>query len=133
MNRDQIKSLLLSSDRAVEHAMVTLLSLQTSEERQTSTTRAKNGQGFNAYHAAQGTYYANWIASGRKLTGRHLDKARKMAMHYVGQLEQVSEDKLRALTVHLVHSSFSLATVDPFQNETARSMPNGCAQYRLTG
>ena len=129
MTRDQIKHLISTDERAVARALLTLLSRQTAEEQQTSTTRNRNGQGFNAYHAPRGTYFANWVASGRKLSGHHLDAARKIALRYVGQLEEVTLDKLRANMVHLTHESFSLSKVDPFINEAMRDKP----RWGMTG
>jgi hypothetical protein len=91
MTRDQIKSLLLSNDRAVERAIVVLYHCQTVDEQHTSSTQHLNGRGFNAFHAPSGTYYAKWVISGRRLTGRHLEAARRMACHYARQLAELSE------------------------------------------
>ena len=129
MTRDQIKHLILTDDRAVARALLTLLARQTSEEQSTFTTRNRNGQGFNAFHAGRGTYFANWVADGRQLSGHHLDAARKMVLYYVGQLEEVTKDKLRANMVHLTHESFSLSKVDPFINDAMRDKP----RWGMTG
>ena len=96
MNKSEIKSLLIGNDRAVELAMVALFKCQTSDEQNTSTTKESNGMGFNAFHAESGTYYAKWVLSGKKLTGRHLVKARKMACYYAGQLSTLSDIKAAA-------------------------------------
>src|SRR5574337_1345737 len=116
MNRDQIKSLLLSSDRAVERAMVALLERQTVGEQDTSTTQHLNGVGFSAFHAKSGSDYAKWVKSGRRLTGPYLAKARKMAVHYVGQLEAISQARLgdRRETHTVSDMGSALALFDPF-------------------
>jgi hypothetical protein len=90
MTKTEIKTFLLSNDRAVELAMVALYRCQTSEEQHTSTTKEVNGKGFNAFHAENGTYYAKWVLSGKKLTSYHLTRARKMACYYAGQLAAMS-------------------------------------------
>jgi hypothetical protein len=90
MNKEEIKGLLMSNDRAVERAMVTLYHRQTVSEQHTSSTTESNGRGFNAFHAERGTYYAKWVISGRRLTGHHLSSARKMACYYARQLAELS-------------------------------------------
>lgn len=91
MTRDQIKLLLMSSDRAVERAMCALYRRQTVAEQHAASTTESNGKGFNAFHAERGTYYAKWVLSGRRLTGRHLVAARTMACRYSRQLAELSE------------------------------------------
>ena len=86
MNRNQVESLLLSNDRAVERAMVVLYQCQTVSEQHSGSTQELNGRGFNAFHAKRGSYYAKWVLSGKHLTGHHLAAARRMACHYARQL-----------------------------------------------
>lgn len=90
MNKSQVIALLASNDRAVERAMVALYQRQTLDEQRTSTTKESNGRGFSAFHAERGTYWAKWVMSGKHLTGRHLEGARKMATHYARQLSELS-------------------------------------------
>ncbi len=91
MTRDQIKSLLLSNPRAVERAILALYHCQTVGEQHTSSTREQNGRGFNCFDAEYGSYLGRWLLSGRHLTGSHLQRARQMALRYVGQLARMSE------------------------------------------
>lgn len=91
--RNDIKSLLLTSDQAVERGVVALYHRQTEGERTHSTTTESNGRGFSAFDAERGSYWARWILGGRKLTGRHLHSARKMCLRYVGQLAQVAHER----------------------------------------
>ena len=53
-----------------------------------------NGMGFASWGARNGTYYANWIKSGKHLSGKHLEKARKMAMYHAGQLTNIANGVL---------------------------------------
>jgi hypothetical protein len=91
--REDITALLTSSDRAVERAMVAIWKRQTADEQATETTRHSNGVGFSGWTARSGTYYAGWVQSGRQLTGKHLDKARKIALHHAGQLTAIANER----------------------------------------
>lgn len=117
MTKDQIKSLLLSNDRAVERAICALYARQTADERSSSTTQHCNARGFNAFDAARGSYWARWVNSGRKLTGRHLEGARQMALKYAGQLAEVAMGNQRPVVVVVTGRTLGdlLARHDPFQ------------------
>jgi len=84
--RTEIEAMINDNDRAVERAMVAIWERQTADEQETQGTRHHNGRGFAAWSARSGTYYAEWVRSGRRLTGKHLVKARKIALHHAGQL-----------------------------------------------
>ena len=94
--RDEIVSLLKRNDRAVEAAMCALYRRQTIDERVDADTRHSNRRGFTVAHAKKGTYYAKWVLSGRKLTGKHLDRAREISLHYVRQLLEQAAENARA-------------------------------------
>ena len=84
--RTEIEALINGNDRAVERAMVAIWERQTADEQETQDTRHHNGRGFAAWSARSGTYFAEWVRSGRRLTGKHLVKARKIALYHSGQL-----------------------------------------------
>lgn len=92
--KESITRLLDNSDRAVERAILALYRRQTLDEQNSGNTTHRNGVGFSGAHAEVGTYYAKWILSGRQLTGRHLDRARKMTKHYVAQLLDEAQQKV---------------------------------------
>jgi hypothetical protein len=92
--REDIATLLTTNDRAVERAMVAIWERQTQDEQSTETTRHSNGVGFSGWTARSGTYYARWVQGGRGLTGKHLDKARRIALHHAGQLTAIANGKL---------------------------------------
>lgn len=83
---DDVRGLLQRNDTAIERAMAALLRRQTADERAAQDTRHTNQRGFSCAHARRGTYYGNWVNSGRKLTGHHLALARSIALRYVRQL-----------------------------------------------
>jgi hypothetical protein len=85
-NRSTITQLLLTNDRAVEVAMVRLYDRQTTVEKVTSQTVNTNQRGFSSAHVSKGSYYARWVKSGKHLSGKHLENARKIALKYTRQL-----------------------------------------------
>ena len=87
-NKENIQSLLNSNDRAVERAIVRIYNNQTASEKSAGNTIHHNGVGFSGAHARRGSYYAKWILSGRKLTGRHLTAGRRLALRYWRQLAE---------------------------------------------
>lgn len=74
----------------VERAILAIHGRQTPAEQSAHTTMIHNSVGFNAFDAKTGSYYADWISKGKHLSGRHLEKGRKIALRYVGQLEKIA-------------------------------------------
>jgi hypothetical protein len=117
---ESIISLINSNDGAVGRAMVVLLSRQTASEQHAGMTVESNGRGFSAFTAKNGTYFAKWVlgvnsdcsgraldvaivrflatnGTGRPLTGRFLDKARKIAITHRTQILDVALAKHTAI------------------------------------
>jgi hypothetical protein len=90
----RIVELLSTNALAVERAMVAIYNLQTADERESGETRRLNGVGFSGAHARKGTYYAKWVLNGKRLSGKHLESARKMALSYRKQLLMLANGKL---------------------------------------
>lgn len=88
---DAIRDLLDRSDKAVERAVLAIYDRQTHDEQEVEDTRHRNGVGFASCHAHLGSYYAKWILAGRHLTGKHLDKARRMVRWYARQLSEIAQ------------------------------------------
>lgn len=91
--RSEIESLLTINNRAVEKGIVAIFERQTEDEKASETTNHHNNIGFCGWAAKNGTYYAKWVLSGRTLSGKHLDKARKIALHHAGQLTNIANKK----------------------------------------
>ena len=72
MNKAEIVELLMTNDRAVSRALVVLNNRQTSDERQSETTRHQNKRGFSAAHAKRGTSMANWFSRTGFLTPKQI-------------------------------------------------------------
>lgn len=93
-SEDEIKEMLLNSQHAVERGLVAIWKRQTPAEQISEQTRLLNKVGFSAFHAKRGSYYANWINSGKHLSGDHVDKGRKIILHYVSQLTKISNKEI---------------------------------------
>jgi hypothetical protein len=88
----EIVALLVRPD-AVERALVAIFNRQTEDEKRSEDTKHTNTVGFSSSDAKLGTYYAKWVISGRRLTGTHLERARKMAHNYRRQLKEQANRK----------------------------------------
>ncbi len=84
--KEQVKQEILSSESAVERAILRLYKLQTDDEQQSGTTNHNNNLGFNGSDANFGTSLAEKIMSDRPLSVKQLVAARSMLMKYVTQL-----------------------------------------------
>ncbi len=88
--RGEIENMVRTNDRAVERAMMALLDRQTQDEQKTGSVNHHNRMGFAACNSKSGTYFAKWVQSGRQLNGKHLEKARKIALYHAGQLTDIA-------------------------------------------
>jgi hypothetical protein len=91
---NDIRTLLASNNRAVERGILAIYSLQTEDEQSSENTRHHNNVGFSGCYARSGSYYAKWLLSGRNLTGKHLDNARKICIHHASQLTNIANSNL---------------------------------------
>ena len=87
---EAIKEKLLTNQTWLERAIVAIYEKQTASERATEATLIRNDIGFNAVDAHTGSYMAKWIKSGKRLSGKFLDKARKMMPKYAVQLAAIA-------------------------------------------
>jgi hypothetical protein len=92
-NKEKIHQLLSTNDKAVARAVSAIYALQTADEKATSDTRHHNNVGFNSSDAKRGSYYADYVGRTGRLTGRHLEIARKMMMKYWRQLSEIANDR----------------------------------------
>lgn len=70
--KESIKELLLKNDRAVERALLVLLSYQTATEQKIESTSVENGEGFASCDAKVMTSMAKQVQRGRSLTPKQL-------------------------------------------------------------
>jgi hypothetical protein len=108
--KQSIIDLLNRNDLAVGRAMVVLYNRQTADEQSDETTKHHNGVGFSAYAAHSGTYFARWVLDGRTLTGKYLDRARKIAIRHAGQLVEEANEKSERMAAQLRHEAQVIAS-----------------------
>ena len=92
-DKTSIQRLLQENDRAVARAVVAIYQRQTDEEKNSQATLKTNGVGFNQADARRGAYYAGYIKTAGRLTGRHLGIARDMMQKYWRQLADIANEK----------------------------------------
>lgn len=78
----RVRVALDTNPRAVEKAIRVLYARQTMDEKRDETTRHNNQVGVRHSHGHRIAYYGKWIADGKRLTGIHLERARKLAHTY---------------------------------------------------
>jgi hypothetical protein len=78
----KIRAALDTNPAAVERAIKVLFDRQTAAEKARQATLEDNALGVRHNHGHKVVYYGRWLASGRHLTGHHLEKARKLAHTY---------------------------------------------------
>ena len=90
---EDIKVRLMTDQRWIEKAILTLFDRQTRDEQRAERAIVHNGVGFTGPDSRMMTYYANWLRSGKHLSGRHLEAARTRIQKYAGQLARIANEK----------------------------------------
>ena len=85
-DKESIKKLIQTNDKAVYRALVLLYSFQTDEEKNTDNVKTVNGKGFNKLDAEILSSMARQVKSGRHLTDKQMYVARPKLMKYAGQI-----------------------------------------------
>jgi len=93
--KEEIKLLLETNDEMVARSVKTLYEFQTTEEQIEKTTSANNGVGFNGHDAEFMSNIAEWLLSGRTLTHKQLNIARKKIIKYSNQLASIANARQR--------------------------------------
>lgn len=93
ITRGEIEIRMQEDLRWLERAIVAIYERQTAAEQAAGQTREHNGIGFNGVDAPFLTYLAEWILSGKHLSGKFLIKARKRMVKYSGQLQRIAMEK----------------------------------------
>lgn len=92
-NTEEIKELLKKNDKAIERAIVALYSRQTESEKNSEATVEKNGIGYNGFDAKFFSSLAQQIQSGRTLTAKQIQFARRGIMKYAKQLAEIANQR----------------------------------------
>ena len=123
--KEALTELLRVNNRAVERAMVRLYERQTSDEQASKTTKYRNGRGFSGCDAGIGSYYARWVQAGKPLSGKHLERARRMACKYVGQLVEIANERVaKPMQAHMNDVKMAQAEAAADRAESLRDEQN---------
>jgi hypothetical protein len=90
VTKDYIREKLEESQAWLERGILAIYEKQTNDEQESRATRKRNNVGFSGCDAARMSYYAEWIRSGKHLSGDHVEKAKKTMVKYAGQLEKIA-------------------------------------------
>lgn len=100
---EEIKECLLKDQFMLETAVVAIFEKQTRDEQQSDATMHNNGIGFNGCDSHIGSYMAKYILKGvekygkefgTNLSGRFLDKAKRIMPKYAKQLYKIQMEKI---------------------------------------
>lgn len=87
--KEQVKFNIATNQAWLERAIQVIYELQTADEKNAGETKHYNNVGFNGADARTLSYYAQWINSGKHLSGKHLLKARRLMPKYAGQVLEI--------------------------------------------
>jgi hypothetical protein len=87
---EEIKSLLLKSNKMVEKSLVKLYALQTEDEKVIGQTVQSNGVGFNGVDSNILSSFAKQVMQGRTLSDKQIIIARKKIVKYAKQLTKIA-------------------------------------------
>lgn len=87
----EIRTKLATDQKWLERAVIVIYSRQTATEQSSRTTINDNGIGFSASDANVMSYCATWINKGNHLSGKFLDRARKIMPKYSKQLLKIAQ------------------------------------------
>lgn len=97
--KDEIRDLLMKSDKAVSRGLVMIYSLQTDSERNAAVTVEKNGVGFNGLDAEFLSSLAVQVIEKGGLSPKQLFFARKKILKYADQLTKISNGKIQVTAI----------------------------------
>lgn len=89
--RRELQSLLLSSDKALERAIIRIWEQQTFSEQEAGLAIIVDGVGFNKFDAPLMSKYARQLISTGNLTAYQRKKARSVMPKYWKQLMRISK------------------------------------------
>lgn len=88
--KETIKELLIRNDQAVSRGILAIFALQTADEQRAEATNKNNGMGFNGADAPILSSFAKQLRSGRTMSARQTEIARKKIIKYAGQLTRIA-------------------------------------------
>jgi hypothetical protein len=93
-SKEEIKTMLVQSDKAVLRAVVAIFKYQTDMEKASHHTNNTNGVGFNKCDAPLLSSFAEQIIRRGALSDKQMIYARKKICKYAGQLANIANGKI---------------------------------------
>lgn len=93
ITEDIIRQKLMTDLRWLEAAILAIYRRQTADEKAEGVTKHSNGVGFSGCDSVTGSYMAKWIQGGRHLSGKWIEKARRIMPKYTRQLMEEAQIK----------------------------------------
>jgi hypothetical protein len=91
--KEYIRKMIQEDNSWLERGILAVYSKQTQDEQKVKQARHRNGYGFNSADASYLSYVAEFLLSGRKLSGYNIEKARKRMLKYSGQLARIANEE----------------------------------------
>lgn len=88
--KDEIKTLLETSDKMVQRSLLKLYEYQTKDEQQAQYTMHHNNVGFNGFDSEFLSSVAEWILAGKQITPKQMSFTRKKMLKYSKQLATIA-------------------------------------------
>lgn len=92
--KDEIKSLLETSEKMVVRSVVKIYEKQTKDEQTYKETNENNGVGFNGVDAGIMSSFAERVLKGKSLTEKQMVIAKKKIVKYAGQLTRIANNEI---------------------------------------
>lgn len=92
--KEEIRKYLELDLRWLERGVLAIYKFQTEEEKLEKDTFHSNGIGFNGADAKYLSYIAEYLKSGKHLSGEHIKKVRHKMLKYSGQLCKIANKEL---------------------------------------
>ena len=92
--KEQIGERIEGSNKWLERGVLAIYDRQTRDEKSVKDTKYLNGMGFSAFDVQYLSYVAEYLKSGRHLSGQYVEKTRKRMKRYVGQLTKIANGEL---------------------------------------
>ena len=91
--QDSVKNLMVVNDSAVIRGMLKIYEYQTAQEKNSLATMEDNGVGFSGVHGNIMSSFSEFYIKNKYLTVKQMVTARKIMLHYSGQLLKIMEAK----------------------------------------
>jgi len=90
--KEFVRKMLTTDIVWLERGVLAIHSRQTEDEKVAHDVHHRNGFGFNAADAKYLSYVADYLLSGKHLSGSHTERVRRKMLKYSGQLARIANE-----------------------------------------